>query len=619
MIREDKISIWINRKRVYPTAVSITKSIGRGYNICNLSGANLDGEVGDKVKLEINKDELYFYIAEKSVNDNKQISLTCFGYPFTLENEAESDESLPYQNSYELIEGERGNIEVVNNLPNIDFKGKTYIRPNTPLGRIKDMVNVVAGEIYEDNRKLVLDLQKAIPENPIIKHTFSDNEVTSFSYRDTIRKQALVKEVVVNPTPADIYSQDSVIIDYREDTKCGKVYFNPSLSQNNKYSANGLALQKTRLLTQESIKVDNAYYIKTKGGIDSISSIKLNDSIIQNDNFIFKRGYNAVIFKQPMNGNITIEYATTGAIFRIYKTTAFNIYYGCAKIEDTITIGSGSGGSGGSGYDGEDASDIPTCGSGKGWGKIVNPITYEDGGKILIPKNTNATIILSDDAAVQKTTEKQLDSYIKIKYLHGDGKDTSFLDNISISNTTQTCNYTNKVYYDDDIGDYILPVSDDIQQIDKIEVGGNTIDGSDIVIKSHNGIRYISLGEQYNGKNATIWYSKQLKVVNLPSMNEDNVNKTSLTTDNTTDETYTEHKEDTYCSLPARVEVDVAYYLDVPLDKVIGKTLTCDGASLDVDNQGKIYFNVTEPTLYKIDCSNIIKKSYIYIDATGVV
>ena len=101
---------------------SITKGIGRGYNVAYVSTLDEFCIVGDELEIIINGVGERFIISAISYGKNKNINITGKGLPFMLENAAYGHTStLTYNNSDELINDSRGGISVVNYLQLIDF------------------------------------------------------------------------------------------------------------------------------------------------------------------------------------------------------------------------------------------------------------------------------------------------------------------------------------------------------------------------------------------------------------------------------------------------------------------------------------------------------------------
>jgi len=617
MIREEKISVFVETEEIYPDNISIILGIGKGYNTCTCSGKNLQGEAGDVLKVIVNEDSYFFYITEKNYSEYGAITFTCKGFPYKLENQSESDETLLYNDSNELINGERDGINVINNIPNIIFGNQAYNKTANPMQRIKDMVNVVGGEMYEIDSQLILNPITSIPASPNIAHTFSDNEIVAYSYANDTEKKSYTKEVILNPLTDDIYSEAKISLEFSGETGRGNVFFNPSLSQGHSFYRSGATMLQKTFYKEEEILLQEEAYISTIGGIDTIVSIQLDGESISN--YTIFTGYNIIKFEEKISGTLNIKYSTNGATFTIKKPTTVEIKYDCAKLKQTISLSKSNI------YNKINDNTNDTGNPYKdGWFKIETPVTTTDNLVVKKSEIGNLSLVFSDGKAPQdiSTIWTRDNTEVKLKKLRGDNDyDTSWItiDNGCIESNDYTHDVQQDVItYDKEKDKYLVYLNKKPEEVIECKINNESVSFNPTI---GNDEGYITFEKKYNGKSVSI--SLKLKAIiftfSPPPSTVDISTVEGFMKSNHQVEEYLQ-AVDNMCSLPAKIHINIAEQLETTLDKVIGKQVSVDTGigNLTVDNFGEIQFLVTQQAMYTVTCESILHNAKIFVDATGV-
>ena len=133
---------------------------------------------------------------------------------------------------------------------------------------------------------------------------------------------------------------------------------------------------------------------------------------------------------------------------------------------------------------------------------------------------------------------------------------------------------------------------------------------------------YISFPSSYENKSLEISYNKDVIKLIIPPIDSDVLTKLDIISCNgvSTYNIATSSKpNDELCKIPSRFDVDVADGLNLTIDEVKGKVISCDKlGSFIVDNRGKITVTINSQDEFSLDCSSIVDKAEIYIDSTGV-
>jgi len=611
LIRNETVTISVDATPIYPTSVRVTAGIGKGYNTCEVNGVDLTASVGQTLIVTLNTIPYSFLIDKKDYGKHDKVTLSCVGTPATLEDESISDTDYAYLDSDELIESSRGSVSVVNNIPNIVFSGQTYSKASTPMSRLMDMVRVIGGEVYEINGTLYLDIIKTIEATPTIVHEFGAiaGEVLDYAYSDNRDKSVKTKQVLINPITDDIYSDPSITLYFDDETEKGEVFFNPSLSFENPYIIEGIQFRPPTLSGKvETIPVAEVTHIKTLGGIDVLLYITINGEPVDESDYVIYAGHNIVRFLTPKTGDIIISYQTTSIIVYAFATTTFAIKYQCVVCSGTIEVVVDN-----------------IINSGACYAEIEQPLTYENGGTVLLAEGANATVIFVEEKGATNLVQYSQPTLagggvLTVKYLYTDEDwvDTDFMGSITSELSTNIETTSGEILYIDDLAEYVVYLDKPVQSINAIFFGSQAITG--YAYDDTGDVPYISFQASDVGKTVDISITIALVDVTIPAplvghpvtlldvISCDGVATQQFMLD-----------ENALCSLPATFKIDVATLFDLKISDIFGETLTGSFGDLIVDNFGMVEVTVTTATLHTIDCANIKENGTITVDANGVV
>ena len=612
MTRLESITVDIAGTSVYPTSLSITSGVGRGYNACTVSGLGLIGSVGDTMTIVANTQVFTFLIDQKNYGERNSISFTGYGKPIELTDVHTENDGYTYTSSDELISQSVGTIPVVNNIPTITFINQSYSKDSTPMSRILDMVRVIGGEAYEVNGTLYLDELKSIAAAPTIAHSFVSGEVFGQSYTDKRDKTAKLQSILTNPVTEDIYSEPVINFDYDDENMKGEVYFNPSLSKGFTYSVTGLNDRvPLQSVVNETISLSDVSYIQTKGGIDALLNITIDGTplVLDTDYFLYL-GYNVIRFAVKQTGEMVVSYNTKSVTVYAYTSSSFSITYQCNKIEDTIP----------------DSSVDNVINSGNCYAEIIDPLVYEKGGNVLVSLDRDITLIFAErkgapnlvDYKTQALTTGTGTLYIKYLYDTTDWTETAFMGNLTDALKTTIETTTDEIIYDSDLALYVVYLDKPITSVNAIYFGSQAITGYTYV--NTGAVPYISFDAGDVGKKVDISMNIDLVDITIPAPQAGHpVTLLDAIVCNGAATQKWVLDDNALCSLPATFKIDVAGSFDLPIADVFGKEVTGDFGSLIVDNFGKVEVTVTTAGLYYILCSNIKENGKITVDAQGVV
>jgi hypothetical protein len=612
LIRNESVSITIGGTQVYPTTISVTQGVGYGYNSCSVQGISLVGNVGDAVVLTINGQVFNFIVDEKNYSKNDRVSFTCKGSPVVLGDLVNKGVIYDYPDSDTLISTETANlsVSVVNNIPNIDFGNKSYSKDSTPLQRIKDMVDIVGGEMYEVGGVLQLDLLKRISDTPVIAYDFDSNlnTVVDFSYYDKRDSSTLVNEVLINPLVDTLESEPTVTLDL--DGSSGTVYFNPSLSEDLPYSIVGLsASSATTSVVNEKFTLSSETSITTMGGIDSIDWITVNGvPIVETTDYVKYTPYNVIRFTAQQTGEVVIQYKTKSVSVYATQNTPFTITYQCSQIEDYIDL---------------DSTNVVN--SGECYGELVAPITYENSSKALVTVGEDIKLLFVEKRGA--TNKVTVGNYalsgggnLTVEYLHSGTPwtETSFMSSISSAIVDRTEVTDGKVTYASELSKYVVYLDKPITSINDIYYGSEQLAGY-----SYNAgvdrpyIEFLSTDEN---KEVDISYECQFTEMTIPAPTYPHpVTLVDLIVCFGVATSEYTLAEETLCSLPTTFKIDVAGSFNKTITEVKGKVLGGDFGSLTVDSFGKVEVTVSTQAIQTITCDSIFSGSVIKVDSQGVV
>lgn len=609
-IRNETVSMTIGGTLVYPTSISITLGVGKGYNSCTIRGTSMTGfTVGDEVVVTINGMTYSFIVDEKSYSRDEGIQISCKGKPCKLEDSSSSDEGHTYVDSDELISVSVGAIPVVNNIPNISFSESTYNKATTPMARILDMVRTVGGEAFEVDGTLYLEPLKVISASPTITHAFLDSEVFDYAYSDKRDKSIKTKQILFNPLSDDIYSKPSAVFDYDVNLARGEILFNPSLSSGLDYSVTGLTTRvPSNSLVEEQVLVTNEIMLTTLGGIDRIVDIKLNGEPFID--YTIYAGYNVVKFNTLQTGEFNISYNTRSVIAYALNTTNFIIQYQCIQVSDTIDLSS--------------LGDSNIVNSGSCYSELSRDLSYEFGGTLRLTGGVDATIIFVEEKGASNiNTYTTLNlvggGVLTIKYIYttDDWLDKSFMSNLSSVSKTVIEVATGTVFNDESLNKDIVYLDKPITGINDIYFGSQVLSG--YTYNDTGDIPYIEFQSGDFGKSVEISMNVELVEITIPppTVGHPVIFVDVISCGGVATSKF-ELSDEVLCSLPATFDIDVASIFNVEITDIFGATLTGDFGDLTVTNKGTVTVSVSTQGIFTIYCDLIKDNGVISVDSRGV-
>lgn len=612
MIRNEIVSVDIDGVAKYPTTTQITLGIGKGYNTCTLSGINIDATTNTTLNIIINSIAYVFIVSEVNKGRDGTATIKGSGRPIILTDETTGDDVFTYPDSNTLVTLSANTIPVNNTLPNVLFISESYAKDSTPMSRIKDIVDLVGGEMYEVDGTLFLDEQKAISLSPIIAHTFLDSEVFDYSYSTNRDKTILLNKVLINPVTNDLYSTTSTTLDFDEGEARGELFFNPSLKLGYTYSITGLnSRPETQTVVTEKIGVTNETSIKTKGGIDSIIYITLDGIplILDTDYFIYS-GHNLIRFATPLQGEVEVSYSTISVVVFATKSATFTVQYQCSKISDYIEL-----------------SVDNIVNSGDCYTEIVQPLTYEDGGSVLVSKGRDVSFVFNVkkgalNLVTHSTQVLASGGILTIKYLYDtvdlSTTDKGFLGNITSVSKEVIETLNSEIIYDEDLATWLIYLDKTILSINDVYWGTQVLSGYTYV--DTGVVPYITFNAVDVGKVVDISVTVGLDEILIPAPLAGNVLRyLDVISCNGLATSEIVPSDRTLCNLPSTFFVDVASTLNLNIEDIFGATVTGDFGSLVINNFGKVEVTVVTQGIFTIDCTSIKETASIIIDSNGVI
>lgn len=608
MTRSEIVTAFVGATQIRPTKIRITLGIGKGYNTCNITGRDLAGAVGETISITVNGDTYTFLLTEKNYSEFDTVVLSGKGLPFKLESQRASDSTLTYSSSNALIEAERGDIAVTNNLPNIEFFNQAYSKSSTPIDRILDMVAVVGGEAYEHNSALVVGEIASIPATPTISHVVQDNETISFSYSENIGQSVLLKKVLINPITDNIYSEPTVNVEYDSELSVADVYFTPSLvGTGDNYSFLGLnpttPVNTTRV---ESLLLSDETEMRTLGGIDSVVYVTLNGEPFSN--YVTYPRENVIRFTTNVTGTIQIKYTTKFIRCYVSATTSFVIKYNCVKVAGTIE------------YDASNAINGRNCKA-----EISTPLTWQNGGSVIAYRNNNLTFIFVEEKGNNNITTVSSGTHagggdLIIKYVHSGSSwaSTTFMNNISSTLSTQIETVSGTVTYDEELLEYIVHIPSTPLGVNAVLEGNVGLTGYTVV---GGNTPYISFSANDEGRRVDISLTMEVVKITIPAPGAGHVVRyLDVVACGGVASAEFINSDDALCTIPSTFKIDVATMFSERIEDVVGLTVLGDGGLgvMTIDAFGKIEVTINSSSLFTIDCGNVRAGAKITVDARGV-
>lgn len=604
MIRNEIVEVILGGKFIYPTDVSITMGVGRAYIDVTLSMLNNTTKVGDELVIRVNENEFKVKVSSIDNSKNNNATLICLGLPSKLEKTQPSDEEFEYSSSIELIEDSSKDIEVVSDLPVVEFVNQTYSGNTTPLSRILSMVELVKGEYWEQDSKLHLSKMKRISATAQPTHVFSDAEVFEYAYSENDTIELQTKDVIINPISDDIYSETSITLDFDNQINRGEVFFNPSLSKGYDYSSSGLDVMGEQVLqVQEEVSLIDGSHIELKGGVDRVISITLNGEPLSD--YVLYPSHNVIRFEQRLTGEVSVTYQTLGLVVFCYITSSFNIRYFCSEIKDTIEIDPSA-----------------KINSKKCFVEMLPPITYERGGEVLLSVGSDYTLLFVEEKGAMNLETQDLVELagggtltVKNLYTTTQWSNLQFMYNITSEVITEIEVMSKEVIEVD--GVYLVYLDKHITSINDIYFGSQKLIGYEYIddeFKPHITFQPKELRRKVD-MSVNVTYTKvtipQIGV-NTPVTLIDVIGCAGVATLEVTLD------DDALCRLPATFYIDIAKMFNLSITKIFGKTVGGDFGTLKIDNLGRVQVTVTQDKEYKINTTLLVKHSSITIDARNV-
>ena len=631
MIINDVVSVTLNGNSSFPDSLNIVNSVNKAYSSCVITGLSLQGAVGDTLSVIINNDTYSFIITEINFEEFSKISIRGFGLPYKLETKQVNTSNTIYADSNSLIDMNKDDVTVVNNIPNIVFDNVSYSKDGTALSAMQDMLSVIGGELYEVKGALVLDIFKRIFENETPFASIQDGNVFKYSYTNKAPNPNKVKNILINPITNDIYSIPQVNIDFDEKLNRGIFLFNPSLNDNSTYKIQGVSVSnKEAIYYTEIFSLNDDTVITTLGGIDSVISLTIDNVEVLEDNYEHYVTHNKIRFTDKRSGNCIIKYQTNILKFSIFKDTSISAKYLNAILNTNLSFYSEN-------KDPENKIEIPDdiiLENGGGSVRIVPPFMYGEKGVVLSSGGISYDLVFYD-----KNNAGDFDNYefiksytlplnnetlnIYCKYKTGLFWDSSFLYNAEIkdiadvvveefkvSESPKTDSHGNSPTY------YYQPLNSNIS-VNDILADGNSLYESDYEMV---GGEFRLLNHNYIGSVFKISYTVFKNKITFPLPTPDvNVTTIEAKYQNTTTSLDFINPKNNLCVVPSMVTVNVAEQLNVSVAKAYGNVISGDFGDLTVDYFGNVEVYVTNKKIYVLDTNSIVPYSSITIDARGVL
>jgi len=579
---------------------TITKGIGRGYNVASVSTMDDGCVVGEELQIIIDGVKDRFIIYSIAYGKNKDITITAKGLPSILENEVYGITSkISYNNSDELIEDSRGSIAVINNLPLIDFKGLVYVKQNTPISRILDMVAVVNGDAYEYADVLHLEPFKTIADGDTAIDV--DEIVYDYNYMNILGKYTNVGSVYINHETDDVYSETNITLQQINNTF--NLLFNPSLNSNIPYLVDGITIDNTprNLLKTETYSVVDTFYVKTIGGIDTVNSILLNGEPFID--YSLNTPTNIIEFNYNISGTLEITYKTKGLYGEVFTSVNYSIKYACKILSDYFNVTT--------------TVDNPNC-----IATLLEGVGVNSGASFNFSKGKDFTFIFAENnrgSTVDTLATHDLNGggKLTIKYRYDTRLTLPFIGYISNTASSTIISKTDTVYYDDVLGEYIISVNENMSSINSVHYGS-----LEVVSYINNGT-YLSFDSSYLDKTLEVSYNIDVVKVVIPPLQISGLQFLDVIGCNGITSypigTSDVANDDMMCKLPSRFDVDIAGSFGLSIANVSGKVITSSGlGNFTVDGRGKITVELHSQNTYVLNCDTIIPSAEVYIDSQGV-
>ncbi len=600
MMRFDSVNVTCGNNVLSIDSLTITCGIGKGYNTATLSGLDLTCEVGDIIEISINNEVYSFLVFEKVFGKNTTVNLVCKGVPAKLDDEGFVEASNNYSNSLELINDCSRDVSTIISIPTISFQNQTYVKTNTSLACILDMVDVVGGEAYEYKRKLYLEELQRIPANPTIACDFDNFAVFSYNYSNKVDKFLKAKKVIINPITDDLYSEPNIQFDYSG--LFGTILFNPSLSSNLPYEIVGLEYDDPIFtFVTENIMLDNQTSLKLKAGVDDIEFLFI-DGVPFSDYESFDKT-NVLRFLTPQTGSLEIKYKTKSIKVHITQTSDFSISYQCMRISGQVFL----------------TEQNYTCIA----ELLNNKLTYTTGGVMRINKGVDVSFIFLKS---KTSSHLQIDGTITLigggtltlKHRDNGGAwDTSFEQNIT-SQIAEINNIENSmVVYDENLGEYVIYLSNTVKTITSVHFGSSIILGWSFVDDVQ---QYLIFDSSHEGKTYEISFLMEVVDVTIPPPLENHpVTILDVIGCNGVSSFEFTKVEDDLCHLPVTFDINVYSLLNRQVDEVVGKEITSPTlGNFIVSSNGTITVTIETRFEHVLDCEQIVPLAEIVINSQGV-
>ena len=471
------------------------------------------------------------------------------------------------------------------------------------------MVTVIGGEAYEVGGTLHLEPIATIPSDAT-PYVFSESDVIDFSYSDNREQTIKTQQVLINPITDDLYSENTILLDFDSELAKGVLLFNPSLSLGALPVIAGAVSSAQFTAEQvETYALLEDTSIVTKGGIDSIVYITLNGEPVLVTDYTMYVGYSIVRFHAPLTGEIEIKYQTRAISVYSNTDTIISVTYLCAQLIAEVTVTGGS-------YSAPDTVEI------------TDPITTDEGGAIQVAPACDVTFIFAEAKGAENLVTYKVQDLVgggvlTIKYLYvdTDWTDTSFMDNITSELVNAIEVFSGTVIADSTLGLNVVYLDKPIIDINDVFYGSQGLTGYTYVSADPP---YITFASTDVGKDVEISANVELVEITVPPMGSahDGVILDIISCGDGSGVTSSDEigsSEVDLCSLPATFKINVAGAFGLEISDVVGVVLTGDLGNLTVDSLGEVEVSITTQGVFTIACDAIIADGVITVNSEGVV
>lgn len=194
------------------------------------------------------------------------------------------------------------------------FNKGSFISTGKPIDDIRNLVNVSGGTFFEQNNTLIL--RDCLSVSSTFSMDIQDDILLKKVISDNFKGSALINKVTFNSDMLSDIKSDPLITMVTESDFCTRPYFllNPTpISKNQIYSNLGTITFVNKQQTFDEAVVDTKV-INVSGGISSIIRVMLGGVEVDSSRYMYKNGFNVVLFDGDVTGQVQIIYITKAIV-----------------------------------------------------------------------------------------------------------------------------------------------------------------------------------------------------------------------------------------------------------------------------------------------------------------